>query len=163
MTTEPSTPSTLPITPVKDLIIHIEYVRELNVRIPHAPQIFSHIPPQIDATVTVNVNAQQLEKKQPRFEVIVILNCTSQGKKSPDNEMVSLFEIDLQYGAIVTFPTLETSNLQELLMVHVPDLLFPEIRNLILNLSRASNLPSVLLQRIDFAQLWKEKKATLTP
>lgn len=155
---QPSTSNTsLPITPIQDLIVHVEYIRDLNVKIPNAPQIYSNMPAQADATVTVNVNAQQLEQNQPRFEVVVILTCKSKGKNTTKNDPLIIFEIDLQYGAIVTLPTLKTKNIQELLMIHTPNLLFPEIRNLILNITRASNLPSVLLQHIDFAKLWQEK------
>lgn len=160
MTEKQSIPDSLPTTPVKDVVIHVEYIRDLNVKIPHAPGIYSSMPSQADATVTVNVNAQQIEKNQPRFEVIVILTCKSEGKITPEQEALTIFEIDLQYGAIVTLPTLKTTNIQELLMIDVPDLLFPEIRNLILNITRSSNLPSVILQRIDFADLWKEKLTT---
>ena len=67
----------------------------------------------------------------------------------------------MQYGAVVTLPTLKAANIEELLMINAPELLFPEIRNIILNISRTSNLPSILLQPIDFAELWKEKKSAM--
>lgn len=151
----------LPIIPVKDLVTNIEYIRELNVKIFNTPKVFLKVSPKSDITVTVNVNAQQIEKDYPQFEIIVILNCTSQKQLEDDDEPTSIFEIDLQYGAVVTLPTLKAANIEELLMINAPELLFPEIRNIILNISRTSNLPSILLQPIDFAELWKEKKSAM--
>lgn len=155
--------TSLPQIPIKDLVINIEYIREMNVKIFDTPKVFLNVSPQASITVTVNVNAQQIEKEQPQFEIVVILNCSGKKQTETNNhEPLPIFEIDLQYGAVVTLPTLTAQNIEALLMIHAPELLFPEIRNIILNTTRTANLPSVLLQPIDFAGLWAEKKSSMT-
>ncbi|MDI2091033.1 protein-export chaperone SecB [Commensalibacter oyaizuii] len=145
-------------TELKDLTINTQYVKEISLKIPHAPTIFRHMPPSPQLTVIVDVNAQQLVENQPNFDVTVILTCKSTAQIEEDKQQISIFDIHLEYAGIVTFPHLDTSNLEELLMVHTPDILFPEIRNIIRSLSYDANLPPVILQRINFAQLWQEKK-----
>ncbi|CAI3938049.1 Preprotein translocase subunit SecB (SecB) (PDB:1OZB) [Commensalibacter communis] len=154
----PKKNQTVKTTKLSDLQLHTQYIKEISLKIPAAPYIFENIPPSPNLTVTVDVNAQQLVEEQPNFEVTVFISCVS--TITDDNLTNSIFNLHLQYAGMVTFPTLETSNLEDLLMVHTPDLLFPEIRNTVLNITRSANLPPVTLQRIDFATMWKEKKET---
>ncbi len=154
--------SSLPVIPVHELIINAEYIRELNTKVFNTPKVFLNVSSNANITLAVNVNAKQLEKGQSQFEIVVIANCVSQKTVEQNKEPIPIFEINLQYGAVVTLPTLKASNVEDLLMVEAPKLLFPEIRNIILNLTRISNLPSVLIQPIDFTQLWKDKKTSLT-
>ncbi|MDI2112953.1 protein-export chaperone SecB [Commensalibacter nepenthis] len=148
---------TLEATKLSDLQLHTQYIKEISLKIPAAPYIFENIPASPNLTVTVDVNAQQLVEEQPNFDVTVFISCVST-VTTDDNRNDSIFSLYLQYAGMVSFPTLETSNLEDLLMIHTPDLLFPEIRNTVLNITRSANLPPVTLQRIDFATMWKEKK-----
>ena len=141
--------SSLPVIPVHELIINAEYIRELNTKVFNTPKVFLNVSSNANITLAVNVNAKQLEKGQSQFEIVVIANCVSQKTVEQNKEPIPIFEINLQY-------------VEDLLMVEAPKLLFPEIRNIILNLTRISNLPSVLIQPIDFTQLWKDKKTSLT-
>lgn len=160
VTNAEETAKILPATPLANLTIDLQYVKDMSVRIPNTPQIYNAMPTQPHIIIIVDVKAQQLVENQPNFDVVVIITCV--GTAEVPTEQVPtpppIFTIKLQYAAVVSFPSLETSNMEALLMVHTPDLLFPEIRNIIINTTRASNLPAVLLQRIDFAGLWKEKK-----
>lgn len=144
-------------TKLSDLNLNTQYIKEINLKIPDAPHIFKTMPPSPNLTVTVDVNAQQMVEGEPSFDVTVFISCVSTTALPQGENTKVIFSLSLQYAALVTFPTLETSNLEELLMVYTPDLLFPEIRNVILNITKDANLPPVILQRIDFATMWKEK------
>lgn len=154
----PDNEQTLPKTKLSDLNLNTQYIKEISLKTPDAPHIFTNMPPSPNLTVTVDVNAQQLIEGEANFDVTVFISCVSTNKNPQDEDAITIFSLHLQYAALVTFPTLETSNLEELLMVNTPDLLFPEIRNTILNITKDANLPPVILQRIDFLNMWKEKK-----
>ncbi|CAI3944715.1 protein-export chaperone SecB [Commensalibacter papalotli (ex Botero et al. 2024)] len=154
----PDNEQTLPKTKLSDLILKTQYIKEISLKTPDAPHIFTNMPSSPNLTVTVDVNAQQLIEGEANFDVTVFISCVSTNQNSQDEDAVTIFSLHLQYAALVTFPALETSNLEELLMVNTPDLLFPEIRNIILNTTKDANLPPVILQRIDFYNMWKEKK-----
>lgn len=154
----PENEQTLPETKLSDLNLNTQYIKEISLKIPDAPHVFQNMPQSPNLTVTVDVNAQQLVEGQPNFDVTVIISCISTDGNPKTEDTVTIFTLHLQYAALVTFPTLETSNLEDLLMVHTPDLLFPEIRNTILNITKDANLPPVIVQRIDFYSMWKEKK-----
>lgn len=150
----------LEATKLTDLSLNNQYIKEISLKIPDAPHIFKHMPSSPNLTVTIDVNAQQMIEGEPNFDVTVFVSCVSTTLSPKDESTVIIFSLTLQYAGLVTFPTLETSNLEELLMVNTPDLLFPEIRNIILNVTREANLPPVILQRINFASLWKDKTET---
>lgn len=154
----PKKQQTLPVTALSDLNLNTQYIKEISLNIPDAPHIFNNMPQSPNLTVTVDVNAQQLIEGEPNFDVTVFLTCVSTTSPPTDDNAVTIFNLVLHYAALVTFPTLETSNLEELLMVNTPDLLFPEIRNIILNITKDANLPPVILQRIDFHNMWEQKK-----
>lgn len=156
----PENEQTLPETKLSDLNLNTQYIKEISLKTPDAPHIFRNMPPSPNLTVTVDVNAQQMIEGEPNFDVTVFISCVSTFQAPQNEKPTTIFALHLQYAALVTFPTLETSNLEELLMVHTPDLLFPEIRNTILNITKDANLPPVILQRIDFINMWKEKKAS---
>lgn len=146
-------------TKLSNLSLNTQYIKDISLKIPDAPHIFKTMPSSPSLTVTVDVNAQQMIEGEPNFDVTVFIACISTTAPPNNDEKAKvIFNLTLQYAALISFPTLETSNLEELLMVHTPDLLFPEIRNVILNITREANLPPVILQRIDFATMWKEKR-----
>lgn len=155
----PENEQTLPETKLSDLNLTTQYIKEITLKIPDAPHIFHNMPPSPNLTVTVDVNAQQMIEGEPNFDVTAFISCVSTFQAAGNEKPTTIFALHLQYATLVTFPSLETSNLEELLMVHTPDLLFPEIRNTILNITKDANLPPVILQRIDFSSMWKEKKA----
>lgn len=147
----------LKATKLTDLSLNNQYIKEISLKIPDAPYIFKNMPSSPNLTVTVDVNAQQMIEGEPSFDVTVFIACISTTTSPKDENAAVIFNLTLQYAGLVTFPTLETSNLEELLMVNTPELLFPEIRNIIVNMTRAANLPPVVLQRINFASMWKDK------
>ena len=64
------------------------------------------------------------------------------------------FLIELSYAGLVSLsPNLEESMVPVALMVHVPTLLFPFIRQIIGNLTVNASLPPLFLAPVDFAHL----------
>ncbi|CAK7191862.1 Protein-export protein SecB [Commensalibacter sp. Nvir] len=149
-------------TAAPDLSITTQYIKELYVKIPNSPYIFNIIPKSPELIVKVDVNANQLNQNSPDFEVVTSISCSSMftNEDKAKDTQICIFEIVLKYGAITSLNNLNHPQFEELLMVETPTLVFPEMRNIILNISRESNLPPIFLQRINFRNLYEKRKQT---
>jgi len=70
----------------------------------------------------------------------------------------TLFLCELVYGGFVTLKAPET-HIEPLLLIEIPHLLFPYARAIIGNLVREAGLPSLQINPIDFAALYRARLA----
>ena len=70
-----------------------------------------------------------------------------------------VFDYILEYCAlVVTNPSLDAQSLEAVLMVHCPFLMFPFVRSIVADVTRTAGYPPLLIDPIDFAALYIEKK-----
>lgn len=74
-------------------------------------------------------------------------------------ENTNIFVLEMEYCALVsTTPDLQNDILEPVLLVHCPFLMFPFVREIIANITRCGGYPPLLVEPIDFAALFIEKK-----
>lgn len=131
------------------LIILSQYIKDMSIEIPLAPEIFKEITgaPKVD----VDVHITQRQFDEGFYEVLLntTINAEINGKK--------LFIIELSYGA-ATGINLPPEALEPALYIELPRLLFPFVRSIIANSLSASGLPPIMLSPIDFAALYQKRK-----
>jgi preprotein translocase subunit SecB len=132
------------------VMINSQYIKDLSMEIPHAPQIFNKLnanPPKID--VEVNLEGQKLEDNFYN----VIMNVTMHGNS--DNEKV--FILELSYGAVVSL-NIPEEHREPVLMIEIPHMLYPFVRQIIANTLTNAGLPPLMLNPIDFLAMYNAKK-----
>ena len=132
-----------------EITINMQYIKDLSLEVPHAPQIFAKLatPPEIG--VDLNIDATNLNDDQ--YEVTLNLRVHADTKEEP------LFIFELAYAAACTVKIPEEHK-EPILYVEIPRMLFPYARQIIsLNLSEAG-LPPLMLSPVDFAAVYNNKK-----
>ena len=133
------------------LVVKAQYIKDLSFENPRAPASFQTMqgPPAID--VTVNVGAQHLREQD--YEVTLVISVSAKMDNEP------LFMVELNYCGIVTLGQVPAEHMRPLLLIEGPRLLFPFARNIVADATREGGFPPLLLQPIDFVELYRREVA----
>ena len=132
-----------------EVSINIQYIKDMSLEVPHAPQVFAKIntPPQIG--VDLNIDAQKLNDEQ--FEVTLNMRINANTAEEP------LFIFELSYAAACTIKMPEEQK-EPILYIEIPRMLFPYARQIISSNLADAGLPPLMLTPVDFAAVYRAKK-----
>jgi len=136
---------------VKTKIIS-QYIKDLSFENPKGPFPFAKKEerPAISVTVDVKANATSNENI---YEVILSIKVSA---TLQDNDV---FLIDLIYQGVFEIENLTDDIKEAYLLVECPRILFPFARRIIYDLHADGGLPPLLLDTVNFAELYKNRKA----
>lgn len=132
-----------------EVSINMQYIKDMSLEVPHAPQIFTKMttPPKIG--VDLNIDAQKLNEEQ--FEVTLNLRINANTAEEP------LFIFELSYAAACTVK-IPDENKEPILYIEIPRMLFPYARQIISSNLAEAGLPPLMLTPVDFAAVYRNKK-----
>ncbi len=131
------------------LLVNAQYIKDLSFELPSAPDILRRLTQQPQIQVNVNVQARHLSGES--YEVSLTLNADAKlGEEA-------LFIVELVYAGVFTVQGVAEESLRPLLLIEAPRLLFPFARAVISGLTREGGLPPMLIQPIDFADLYRRQ------
>ncbi len=125
-----------------------QYVKDCSFENPHAPESLVSGWPAPGTSVQISLSQTHL--KDSLFESA--LNFRIEAKNAKDNKMA--FIIDLHYGAMVALHNIPPENIQPVLMVEVPKLLFPFVREIVSGMTSKGGYPPLYLTPISFEALY---------
>lgn len=133
------------------IVINAQYIKDFSFENPRAPTSLmpSKEPPQVN--VDVNVNARKLG--EPTYEVA--LTVRAEAKVGKDVAFIA----ELVYGGVFTLKDLPEETLRPVLLIECPRLLFPFARRVIADVTRDGGFPPLLINPIDFAELYRRQFA----
>ena len=99
--------------------------------------------------MTVDVNVRQVAEEQ--FEVVLDLNLNAKAGE------VAVFVMELSYGSLFQLANIPAENLQPLLLIECPRLIFPFARRIVADVTRDGGLPPLMLEPIDFVTLYRNR------
>ncbi|MBS0960511.1 MULTISPECIES: protein-export chaperone SecB [Acetobacter] len=144
------------------ILTGLQYNKSVTFQVMNAPAIYNIAKERPHMAIIVDVRASQLTKDQPDFEVELILQCRGQSSNPPaGEEPTTFFETSLTYAGIFTLVNSTPESLEPQLLVDAPHILFPGARHVLSTLSREAGFLPVIIQKIDFAKLWQERKVTV--
>ena len=133
------------------LYFTLQYIKDLSFENPRAPEVYDDFE-QPDVEINVNVGARTVGERS--FEVILKLSI--EGKASGQTSFI----IELEYAGIAQVsPDIEPENVQPLVLIEGPRMLFPFARAIIANLTRDAAFPLLLLGQMDFITMYREGMA----
>jgi preprotein translocase subunit SecB len=130
--------------------INAQYVKDLSFENPRAPQSLQ--PQQNQPQVDVHVDVKATKLADSVFEVVLTTTVNGTGDEG------QLFLAELSYGGVFTLEGLPEEHLQGTLLVECPRLLFPFARNIVADITRDGGFPPLLIQPVDFAQLYRQSQ-----
>lgn len=131
------------------VIINGQYVKDLSFEVPNAPAIYAEMS-QGQPEIGINIDVSVAQIQSNVFEVTLNLESKAQlGDKVA-------FVAEVAYAGVVTLNVPE-EHLHPMLLIECPRLLFPFARNVLATITRDGGFPPVMLQPVDFMQLYRQR------
>jgi preprotein translocase subunit SecB len=125
------------------------YVKDLSLEIPHAPRIFLE---RDNLQIDVQLHTQASTVQEDLYEVVVMTTVTSRiGEKV-------MFLIEAKQAGIFHISNLPAGELEPVLAVMCPNILFPYLRALVSDVSVRGGFAPVLLNPINFEEIYQQQR-----
>lgn len=130
------------------------YVKDLSVEVPGAPQVFLQ-PEQPQLEVQISQSAQAVDGAL--FEVMLVVTVTAKfGERT-------LFLVEATQAGIFQIRNVQKSDLDHILGIVCPNVLFPYARETISDTVNRAGFPPVLLAPVNFEALYQQRVAEEGP
>ncbi len=127
-----------------------QYLKDLSFESPSAPQVFFKKFDEMPS-VEVNIDIQAKKAADNTFEVILKVRINNKAKED------TLFLIEVSYGCLVKLSVPKEEE-EKVLLIKVPEMLFPYLRSIITSLTQDSGFPPFAMAPIDFNVLYQSRK-----
>ena len=132
------------------LMVLAQYIKDLSFENPNAPRSLQQtVQPQIN--IAVNVTAAPLSETDVEVELKL------EGKAEAAGSV--MFNIELSFAGVFRIQNVPQENLQAIMLIECPRLLFPFAREIVANSVRNGGFPPLLLDPIDFVALYQQRMA----
>jgi len=127
-----------------------QYVKDLSVENPNAPQSFQwQDPPQVD--IQFNIGATPVEGEVHEVELKLVVTAKAQAGTA--------YVVDLAYCGLVGMRHLEEPQMHAFLYSEAPRILFPFARRILADAVRDAGYAPLMLDPIDFNGLYLQQLA----
>ncbi len=133
------------------IVINAQYVKDLSFENPNAPMSLTQM--QSTPAIGVNVDVQTRNLDKNIYETILSIQAEAQ------QEDKTLFLVELSYGGVFTLGQVPEEAIDPLLQIEGPRLLFPFARAIVAECTRDGGFPPLLINPIDFADLYRRRLA----
>ena len=137
------------------LAVNAQYMKDFSFESPNAPQ--SLVPNQGQPQISVNVDVQAKGVAPEMFEVAIRLNADAKIADKP------AFLVELVYAGLFTLKNIPAEALEQVCLIECPRLLFPFARRIVADATRDGGFPPLMLDPIDFAELYRRSKTQAAP
>ena len=125
-----------------------QYIKDLSFENPNAPAIYQNPEaPQID--VQFNIASSQVG--EDIYEVILKVEVRA------ESDTTVAFIVDLSYAGLFGIRNVPAEHIQPFLLGEAPRLIFPFARRVLADAVRDGGFPPLLLEPIDFAQMYQQQ------
>ena len=127
-----------------------QYIKDLSFENPNAPRSLNQTTqPQINITVNVTAN--------PLSDTDVEVELRLEGKADAVGGV--MFSIELVFAGAFRIQNVPQDQLQPIMLIECPRLLFPFAREIVATTVRNGGFPPLLLDPIDFIGLYQQRMA----
>jgi preprotein translocase subunit SecB len=125
------------------------YVKDLSLEVPNAPQVFMQADtPQLE----IQVRHQAAPVRDGLYDVVVTVTVTARAGER------TIFLAEVAQAGIFTARGIPQADLEPLLAIGCPTILYPYAREAISDLVTRAGFPAVVLQPISFEQMYMEQR-----
>ena len=127
-----------------------QFIKDLSFENPSIGrvQLDQNEPPNI--RIEVNVNAQNVGTNM--YESVIDFKAHCSAKAG------ILYDLEIEYGALLQLENVPEASLEPFLLINCPALSFPFVRRLVADITREGGFPPLLLDPIDFAGLYMQRR-----
>ena len=125
--------------------INAQYVKDLSFENPNIPGLLTL---EAEPSVEMNIDVKGSKLDNDFYEVVLTLSC-----KGTSGE-TTLFVAELSYASLISLNDVPEEQIQRILFVECPILMFPFARNIIADATRDGGYPPILMQPVDFQAIF---------
>ena len=125
--------------------INAQYVKDLSFENPNIPGLLTL---EAEPSVEMNIDVKGSNLNNDFYEVVLTLSC-----KGTSGE-TTLFVAELSYASLISLNDVPEEQIQRILFVECPILMFPFARNIIADATRDGGYPPILMQPVDFQAIF---------
>ena len=138
-------PTALPIA------VLAQYLKDLSFENPRAPKSLMAGQPAPDVSVHIDVKTGTAAEGVDE----VVLTLRIEAKAGED----TVFLVEAAYAGLFQLTGVPPEHHQPVLLIEGPRLLFPFVRNIVADAIRTGGFPQLLINPIDFAELYHRQQA----
>ena len=125
------------------------YVKDISLEVPNAPQVFMQADnPQLE----IQVRNEAMQFADGLFEVSVTVTVTARAADK------TVFLVEAAQAGIFSVVGIPQADLEPLLAIACPTILYPYAREAISDLVTRAGFPAVVLQPVSFEQMYMERR-----
>jgi len=132
--------------------IEVQFIKDLSFENPVGSNATAMMTQTPEVNVEVSTNARKLEGGQ--YEVSIIIRGEAKTSES------TFFIVELTYAGVLTISNAPQEAIGPILLIEGARLLFPFARNIVADVTRDGGFPPLLINPIDFAQLYRDQHMT---
>ena len=126
------------------------YVKDLSLEIPNAPTIFlEREAPEIN----MQLGGKNQTIEEGLYEVLLTVTVTAKIKEK------IMFLVEAQQAGIFRIQNLSNEEIDPVLGIGCPNILFPYLREVVSDVVIRSGFPPVILSPVNFEGIYQQKKA----
>ena len=137
---------------LRQIVMNAQYIKDLSFEHPNAPQTL--LSPGVQPNVEIGVNVMADKIDDDNYEVVLKLTASAVSEKK------TLFLIELSYAGIVSAADVDPQDVNALVMIQGPQLLFPFARAIISNITREGGFMPLNISPIDFVAVYRHNMQT---
>ena len=132
------------------IAVNAQYIKDFSFENPGAPGSLATMDksPQIDLALDLNV--QKLPEEN-YYEVEISISAKALSKQK------TLFVVDLKYAGVFNLINIPEEQIQMLLAVHCPSIIFPYARKIIADATQDGGFQPLMIDPVDFGVLYSKK------
>jgi len=142
-----SGPATLRSVPIT---VMAQYLRDLSFESPGAPTTIGAATELREGSVNVDVKVVPLSG--PNYEVVLRVRVEA------NHEDRIIYLLELEYAGLVQIGDVPAENVEPILMIEGPRLLFPYARSIVTAMTRDGGFAPLLINPIDFTAMYRDFK-----
>lgn len=134
------------------------YIQDASVELSKNIEILHPLrSPQLEAKMNINVDYETVELEEDLYRTIITINANA---KIQDE---SILILEVQQAGIFTIKNIPQEQMELVLNIECPNIVFPYVRETVSNLSTKAGFPPIVLSAINFAHIYQQKQAVQSP
>ena len=130
---------------VATFTVNAQYVKDLSFENPNIPGLLTL---EAEPSVEMNIDVKGSNLDNDFYEVVLTLSCKGSSGET------TLFVAELSYASLISLNDVPEEQIQRILFVECPILMFPFARNIIADATRDGGYPPILMQPVDFQAIF---------
>jgi len=135
--------------PIQAKIVN-QYIKDLSFENPNVHKLITSAGDQPSLKVEVNVGAQKID--EDLFESSIEFKATA------TNNIGTIYVLETVYAGLLKIESMPEGALEPFLLISGPAMIFPFLRRLVADVTREGGFPPLLLDPIDFGQLYVRRQ-----